>query len=56
MDLAQSVYDMGEAVQELQQAQVDLHERIDSLARLVQAQDSTIRVLANLAGTPLPPR
>lgn len=56
MDLAQSVYQMAEALQELQQSTADLHERIDSLARVVTTQDSTIRALANLSGNPLPPR
>ncbi len=56
MDLAQTVYDMGEVVQELQQSQLELNDRIDSLAILVNRQDSTIRALANLSGNPLPPR
>ena len=56
VDLAQSVYDLGQALQELQQHQLDLQDRLDSLANLVARQDSTIRALANLMGAPLPPR
>lgn len=56
MDLAQTVYEMGEVVQGLQQSQLELNDRIDSLTILVTRQDSTLRVLANLSGNPLPPR
>ena len=56
MDLAQTVYDMGEVVQGLQQSQAELNDRIDSLTMLVTRQDSTLRALANLSGNPLPPR
>jgi hypothetical protein len=56
MDLAQTVVELGQGYQELQQHQLDLQDRIDSLAGLVARQDSTIRMLANLLGSPLPPR
>jgi hypothetical protein len=56
MDLAQTTYETVEAVQEVQEAQLDLSARIDSLVRVVQAQDSLIRMIANLSGNPLPPR
>lgn len=56
VDLAQTVLEMGQAFQDLQVAQQDQQERVDSLAALVARQDSTIRMLANLMGSPLPPR
>ncbi|MGQ0646764.1 MAG: hypothetical protein ACT4P7_04280 [Gemmatimonadaceae bacterium] len=56
VDLAQTVMDLGTALQDVQQNQLDLQDRIDSLTVLVNRQDSTIRTLANLIGSPLPPR
>jgi hypothetical protein len=56
IDLAQTVYETGEVVQAMQEAQLDLNDRIDSLVRVVQVQDSLIRMIANLSGNPLPPR
>lgn len=54
--MAQTVYELGNAVQELRDGQIDLQERMDSLSVLVGRQDSTIRSLANLMGAPLPAR
>lgn len=54
VDLAQSVNEMGVVVQDLQGGQADLQARIDSLATVVARQDSTIRSLANLLGSPIP--
>ena len=54
--MTQTVYDLSTAVQELQQSQADLQGRIDSLAQLLAHQDSTLRTLANLLGSPLPSR
>ena len=56
VDMAQTVYELGVAMQDLQQNQADLTDRIDSLATLITRQDSTIRMLANLVGSPLPAR
>lgn len=56
MDLAQTVYETGEVVQAMQENQLELNERIDSLVRVVQVQDSLIRMIANLSGNPLPSR
>ena len=56
VDMAQTVYELGVALQDLQQSQGDLTDRIDSLTTLITRQDSTIRMLANLVGSPLPPR
>ena len=56
VDMAQTVYELGTAVQELRDGQLDLQERFDSLSILVGRQDSTIRSLANLMGSPMPPR
>lgn len=54
VELAQTVSDMGSAVQELQQQQLDLQAQLDSLTQLVRHQDSTMRSLANLMGAPMP--
>lgn len=56
VDMAQTLYELGNAVQELRDGQLDLQERVDSLSILVGRQDSTIRSLANLMGSPMPPR
>lgn len=56
VDMAQTVYELGVAMQDMQQNQADLIDRIDSLAIVLTRQDSTIRMLANLLGSPLPPR
>ncbi|MBK8250577.1 MAG: hypothetical protein IPK85_24750 [Gemmatimonadetes bacterium] len=56
LNLAQQVSETTEVLLSMQEAQLDLNDRIDSLARVVQAQDSLIRMIANLSGNPLPPR
>ncbi|MBL8961296.1 MAG: hypothetical protein JNJ98_15675 [Gemmatimonadetes bacterium] len=56
LNLAQQVAETTEVLQAMQEAQLDLNDRIDSLARVVQVQDSLIRMIANLSGNPLPPR
>ncbi len=56
MTLAQTVYETTDVVQAMQEAQLDLNERIDSLVRVVQTQDSLIRMIANLSGNPIPSR
>ncbi|MCC6317410.1 MAG: hypothetical protein IT361_06910 [Gemmatimonadaceae bacterium] len=56
VDMAQTVFELGTAVQDMREGQLDLQERVDSLTVLVGRQDSTIRALANLLGAPLPPR
>lgn len=56
VDMAQTVYELGSAMQELRDGQMDLQERLDSLSILVGRQDSTIRSLANLMGAPMPSR
>jgi hypothetical protein len=56
VDMAQTVFDLGNAVQDLRDGQLDMQERLDSLSVLVGRQDSTMRSLANLMGAPMPPR
>lgn len=56
VDMAQTVYELASAMQELRDGQMDLQERLDSLSVLVGRQDSTIRALANLMGAPMPSR
>lgn len=56
LNTAQQVAETAEVIQAMQETQLDLNERIDSLVRVVQTQDSLIRMIANLSGNPLPPR
>ncbi len=56
LDTAQALVEIGESFNEVQAAQAELHDRIDSLVSIVARQDSTIRTLANLAGVSLPAR
>jgi hypothetical protein len=56
MNVAQQVSETTDVLLAMQETQLDLNERIDSLVRVVQTQDSLIRMIANLSGNPLPPR
>lgn len=56
LDTAQALVEIGESFNEVQSAQAELQDRIDSLVSIVARQDSTIRTLANLAGVSLPAR
>jgi hypothetical protein len=54
MDMAQGLLETQDAVIDLRNDAADLQAEIDSLRDQIQFQDSVIRVLANLAGRPLP--
>jgi hypothetical protein len=56
METAQALIEIGESFNDVRSAQAELQDRIDSLVAVVARQDSTIRILANLAGVSLPPR
>ena len=53
--MAQTVTDMTEAVNEIRQMSYELQDRVDSLSMIVARRDTVIRQLANLAGVPVPP-
>ena len=53
--LAQTINEMNEAVNEIRQLSYELQDRIDSLTMAVAKRDTVIRQLANLAGVPMPP-
>jgi hypothetical protein len=53
--IAQTVIELGDAVNELRQVSYELQDRVDSIATVVIRRDSVIRVLANLAGVQVPP-
>jgi hypothetical protein len=54
-NMAQTVVDMGTAVQNMQQDLQDATERIDSLRAVVAYQDTLINRLATLTHVPWPP-
>ena len=53
--LAQTINEMSEAVNEIRQLSYELQDRVDSLTMVVAKRDTTIRQLANLAGVPFTP-
>ena len=53
--LAQTINEMNEAVNEIRQLSYELQDRVDSLTMAVAKRDTVIRQLANLAGVPVPP-
>ena len=53
--LAQTINEMSEAVNEIRQLSYELQDRVDSLTMAVAKRDTVIRQLANLAGVPVPP-
>ena len=53
--LAQTINEMNDAVNEIRQLSYELQDRVDSLTLAVDKRDTTIRQLANLAGVPMPP-
>jgi hypothetical protein len=54
LDLMQSVQDLGDAVNVMQQDYGFLAEAVDSLRMVVARQDSLLRTLANLSGVAVP--
>jgi hypothetical protein len=53
--MAQTVTEMTDAVNEIRQLSYELQDRVDSLTLVVAKRDTVIRQLANLAGVPMPP-
>ena len=54
-EMAQTITEMTDAVNEIRQLSYELQDRVDSLATVVVKRDTVIRQLANLAGVPIPP-
>lgn len=53
--LAQTVTEMSDAMNEVRQLSYELQDRVDSLVTIVAKRDTVIRQLANLAGVQVPP-
>ena len=53
--MAQTVNEMSDAVNEIRQMSYELQDRVDSLTLIIAKRDTVIRQLANLAGVPVPP-
>jgi hypothetical protein len=53
--MAQTVQEMADAVNEIRLHSFELQDRLDSLTMAVAKRDSVIRQLANLAGVQIPP-
>lgn len=54
-EMAQTVTEMTDAVNEIRQLSYELQDRVDSLSTVVAKRDTVIKQLANLAGLPIPP-
>ena len=54
-EVAQTIQEMSDAVNEIRQLSYELQDRVDSLTTVVAKRDTVIRQLANLAGVPIPP-
>ena len=54
-EMAQTITEMTDAVNEIRQISYELQDRVDSLTTVVAKRDTIIRQLANLAGVPIPP-
>ncbi|NUQ11954.1 MAG: hypothetical protein HUU26_06420 [Gemmatimonadaceae bacterium] len=53
--MAQTLIEMGDAINEIRSLQYELQDRVDSLTTVMAKRDTVIRQLANLAGVPVPP-
>ena len=53
--LAQTVSEMSDAMNEVRQLSYELQDRVDSLTFVMARRDTLIRQLANLAGVTVPP-
>jgi hypothetical protein len=51
---AQTIVEMGEAVNALQQETAAMQAQVDSLSAVVARQDTVLRRIAGMAGVPLP--
>lgn len=55
LQMAQTVTEMSDAVNEIRQMSYELQDRVDSLTTIIAKRDTVIRQLANLAGVQVPP-
>lgn len=55
LQVAQTIQEMSDAVNEIRVLSYELQDRLDSLNVVVAKRDTVIRQLANLAGVPVPP-
>jgi hypothetical protein len=53
--MAQTIQEMADAVNEIRLQSYELQDRVDSLTMAVAKRDTVIRQLANLAGVQIPP-
>jgi hypothetical protein len=53
--LAQTINEMSDAMNEVRQLSYELQDRVDSLTFIMAKRDTVIRQLANLAGVSVPP-
>lgn len=53
--LAQTINEMSQAMNEVRQLSYELQDRVDSLTTVIAKHDTVIRQLANLAGVVVPP-
>jgi hypothetical protein len=53
--MAQTIQEMTDAVNEIRIQSFELLDRVDSLTMVVAKRDTVIRQLANLAGVQMPP-
>jgi hypothetical protein len=53
--MAQTIQEMTDAVNEIRMQSFELLDRVDSLTMVVAKRDTVIRQLANLAGVQMPP-
>ncbi len=56
VELQQSLYDLQDQLTQLREESTMLQWQVDSLQAVVAQQDSSLRRIANLMGSPLPPR
>lgn len=54
-EVAQTIQEMSDAINEIRQLSFELQDRVDSLTTAVAKRDTVVRQLANLAGVPIPP-
>ena len=55
LQMAQTMNEMSDAVNEIRQMSYELQDRVDSLTMIIAKRDTVIRQLANLAGVQVPP-
>ena len=56
INTAQALVELGDALNAVREEQSILQTQVDSLREVVARQDTVIRLIANVAGVPVPPR